>query len=420
MTSPSDAREAAGLHALFWLVAANAVGVWMALLLLLPELNDLLAPLTFGRFVPLHLDFHLYGWLSFPLIALLFQAYGRGSSRWEGAAVWAWSNALVFGGAHWLMGQSSGKLFLEWSPYDRKLMTVAMVLLWLALANGYYQTRALHRGDWLRPLGLMLLAAVPVVFYISVGIDVYPPINPNSGGATGSSLLGSTLGIVSLFLLTPYLVAARQPAYDGGRWLWGLWLLHLIGFGLAGHGDRRNDEWPQIAALGSLLIWVPLLWRHYRRFDWVAGSAVWLTGAIAWGALLTVSGWIAFLPGVLDRWKFSHALVAHAHLAMAGLLTSFVVLILLVLAPRLAILRCRTLAGLWQGGLAVHLFALMALSELEARQPLALFNRDALASALMGLRLLAGGVMLAVSVLWFWQGLRSRRPPTAEVVDGLA
>ncbi len=49
-------------HSLGWLVAANAIGVLLAMLLLQPELNDWLAPLTYGRWVPLHLDWQLYGW----------------------------------------------------------------------------------------------------------------------------------------------------------------------------------------------------------------------------------------------------------------------------------------------------------------------------------------------------------------------
>ena len=44
------------LHSLGWLVAANVVGVWLGVTLLWPEMGDRLAPLTFGRWVPLHLD----------------------------------------------------------------------------------------------------------------------------------------------------------------------------------------------------------------------------------------------------------------------------------------------------------------------------------------------------------------------------
>lgn len=407
MSAPLDARETAGLHGLFWLVVANGVGLLLGLLLLAPELNDLMAPLTFGRWLPLHLDLHLYGWLSLPLMALLFQAFGGGTSRLDRAVVWAWSTALVVGAMSWLLGASSGKLFLEWSGFAKLPILGAMVLFWLALARGYGRSR----GAWstrqarLRLVALIMLSAIPLVFFQALKVEVYPPINPNSGGATGTSLLGSTLGMVALFLVTPYLVA--KPIANGrqGLNLAALLAMHLVGFALAGHGDRANDSWGQILALGSLLIWVPLLWQHYRRFSWPEGAKVWLAGFALWGALLTASGWVAFLPGVLERWKFGHGLVAHAHLAMAGMLTSFVVLVLLAMVPRLSILGARRLAWFWQMGLALQLVALMALSELEVRHPVALFDHDETAMLLLGLRLGAGCAMFSVSLIWLWRGL---------------
>ena len=61
------------LHALGWLVAANAIGVLMAALLLWPALGDLLVPLSYGRWMALHLDWQLYGWCSVPIIGVLLQ-----------------------------------------------------------------------------------------------------------------------------------------------------------------------------------------------------------------------------------------------------------------------------------------------------------------------------------------------------------
>ncbi len=62
-------------HNLGWLVAANLVGLLLAVLLLWPGLNDLLAPLTYGRWVPLHLDWQLYDWCSLPLVGVRFHYY---------------------------------------------------------------------------------------------------------------------------------------------------------------------------------------------------------------------------------------------------------------------------------------------------------------------------------------------------------
>jgi cytochrome c oxidase cbb3-type subunit 1 len=61
----------AAWHALFWLVAANAIGVLIAILLLFPSLNVLLGEWTYGRWIMVHMNLELYGWASLPLVAFL-------------------------------------------------------------------------------------------------------------------------------------------------------------------------------------------------------------------------------------------------------------------------------------------------------------------------------------------------------------
>ncbi len=71
----SGAVALAAWHSAAWLVAANAVGVLLAALLLLPGVNGLLAAWTYGRWMPVHMNMELYGWCSLPLVAFLFHAY---------------------------------------------------------------------------------------------------------------------------------------------------------------------------------------------------------------------------------------------------------------------------------------------------------------------------------------------------------
>ena len=90
----------AARHALGWLVAANALGVWLSALLLWPRLGELTGEVSYGRILPLHLNWQLYGWSSLPLIGWLFSIYGvsRGSAaRWTGPVVRAWSTVLMIG-----------------------------------------------------------------------------------------------------------------------------------------------------------------------------------------------------------------------------------------------------------------------------------------------------------------------------------
>ena len=52
---------AAVQHALGWLVFGNALGVMIAILLLLPQLNPWLGEWTYGRWMMVHMNTALFG-----------------------------------------------------------------------------------------------------------------------------------------------------------------------------------------------------------------------------------------------------------------------------------------------------------------------------------------------------------------------
>src|ERR1700694_2515497 len=70
------AMAAVAWHSLFWLAAANCVGVLLAAMLLVPGINTLLGGWTYGLWMPVHMDLQLYGWCSLPLVGFLFAVYG--------------------------------------------------------------------------------------------------------------------------------------------------------------------------------------------------------------------------------------------------------------------------------------------------------------------------------------------------------
>jgi cytochrome c oxidase cbb3-type subunit 1 len=84
----------AASHSLFWLVFANAAGVLIAVLLLVPALNRQLGEWTYGRWIMVHMNLELYGWTSIPMLGFLFRVYGadRGpAARWCRPVLWLWS-----------------------------------------------------------------------------------------------------------------------------------------------------------------------------------------------------------------------------------------------------------------------------------------------------------------------------------------
>jgi cytochrome c oxidase cbb3-type subunit 1 len=395
-------------HSLGWLVAANLVGLWLAALLVWPALGDLVAPLSYGRWIPLHLDWELYGWCSLPLVgSLMAWCLDRRHPAvlvHARVALVAWSLALALGGIAWLGGVTSGKLFLEWHGWARPVLPVAMLVLWVILgAHTWWRWPGLAAGGRLGRVALLApLVLVPSLLYWASDRRGYAAVNPDSGGATGASLLGSTLVIITLFLLLPVLLGVRRQRSTGAAWP-ALGLSWAV-FALLDHGNTSHHDAAQIAGLGLLLFWVLALAWYWRSFTWQAAAAPWRTAALVWWAALVVNGWISFLPGVSEKLKFTDGLVAHSHLAMAGLATCSGGLILAELTAR-AVSRPAFVA--WQAGCALQIVALLFLGWAEAVDPGASYRGEAWPQSLLAFRLAAGAVMTLASVRWWWDFSRS-------------
>ena len=396
---------AAAAHSLGWLVAANTVGVWLAVLLVWPGAGDAFAPLTFGRWAPVHLNGQLYGWCALPLVGALLAWFldprHPHAGRHAALALGAWSLALLLGAVAWLGGVASGKPFVDWHGWARPLLPSAMHLLWAFLAaHTWWRRRRLGRvGLAARLAALGVLLVVPSLLHWASDRSVYPAVNPDSGGATGTALLGSTLALVGIYLALPGLLGLAASA---GRCrvapVLGAWLVSWGIFGLASHGNVSHHAPGQIAALGVLLLWIPLLPWAWSGWSWPAGARPWLRAAAAWWGLLVVSGWMSFLPGWSERFKFTHVLVGHSHLAMAGFVASVNGALLVVLTGR------AVSAGVfraWQAGTLAFVGLMFALGVVEDADPAGFLGGDDLTRLLLALRLGAGIVLTAASVRWW-------------------
>jgi cytochrome c oxidase cbb3-type subunit 1 len=399
-------------HSLTWLALANLVGLHLALLLFHPEWGERLGEFSYGRWVPLHLNWQLYGWCSLPAVGVLLRHYLPPTKQALHEARWLlrlWSGALLVGAWSWLHGHTTGKLFLDWTGLPRLVFILAQFTLWCILARNYWGKGSVRAGRSREAVIvdstlLALLATVPVALSWSCARTVYPPIDPGTGGPTGASLLGSTLVIVLIVGLLP--IALSRPARNrriipvfqaclGGSLLLFLALRHAP----APHGD-----WRQIVCMGSLLVWLPLAPASLAAFEWTAGSQRWRVVASAWWALLIVTGIASFLPGILDHLKFTHALVAHAHLAMAGFLGALNFLILCNLHESGGftgrILGQRWPWLIWNGAVLLHLAALSGLAFAEVRSGGRFVLSDLTLWPLA--RLTAGLLMTAISIYWLW------------------
>jgi cytochrome c oxidase cbb3-type subunit 1 len=353
--------------------------------------------------MPLHLNLVLYGWLTLPLVALLFRAFE--AERGAAAAVRVWSGSLVIGAVAWLAGQTTGKAFLDWMGFARVAFLLSMLVLAGVLAWGLVERsragRAV-RGLWVLWMGLL---TVPLALGMATSASTYPPVNPDTGGPTGASLLGSTLCVIAIFLGTPLLLGLKRIGKTRALATFSALGVHSLFFLAVARGDHSHREPLQMAAVASLLVWAWFLPRWLRRFEWPEGSRPWLLAFLAWGGALLASAVPMFLPGFLDRIKFTNALVGHAHLAMAGMASSFAALILVVVNDGTRLRGClsdRVSFALWHGGAAVHVAALVAAGMVEAADPGAVFRGEMAITVCYQVRMLAGAAMLAAA--WRWTG----------------
>ena len=395
-------------HSLAWLVCANAIGLLLATLLLFPQGNHYLGDFTYGRWVPVHLNLQLYGWCSLPLVAWLLKTYGVGGGpifRWARAALWIWSASLFVGALSWLGGHSSGKLFLDWTGYPRILFPLAMCFLWVVLARSLREKWSTVRNRTGKMLGLIGLLTVPPTLYWAASPHVYPAINPVTGGPTGASLLDSTLGIVIVMLLLPLGLERTQKTSTVINkvvlWVIGAELVIYVGMG---HHNSSN-HWPsQFLGLGSLLPWLVVMPFYFRSFDWPLRSKLWMGSFLVWWMLLLASGWIDFLPGVLDHFKFTDGLVAHSHLAMAGFVTSMNIFLLTTfLEEDGECFNARWPFLAWQAGLIAYIISMAIAGWIEGQDPSFTIIPGFLRDLLYSVRLGGGLLMFLASVNWLVQ-----------------
>jgi cytochrome c oxidase cbb3-type subunit 1 len=403
---PMGGVSTAVCHSLGWLVVGNTVGLALSLWLMFPWLQ--LGEWSYGRWVPVHLNVQLFGWTSLPLVAWLLHLYEVDHCRmrrWGPAAVWGWTAALAAGALQWLSGKTSGKIFLDWQGGALWGLVAAMVGLWLVLVGACRQRSAewsssRRRFAW---IGLAGLATVPVSLVFAASPSVYPPVDVTTGGPTGASLLGSTLIVVTLMMFLPRLGVASGSGRAGwGTWTYlvNCWLVFMAAEWIGG----THFQFHQIGAMALLIPWAWLIPWDWEKFEWPDGSLVWRWALFGWWGLLVVTAVTMFLPGLLDRIKFTQGLVAHSHLAMAGFTTSFCALVLVSLTGR-PLAGWRSVAA-WNGAALGMIAVLAVMGWLEGGNYSWMLENPWWRTAGMHFRTTCGAILLGTSVVWY---LNSRR-----------
>ncbi len=393
-------------HALFWMFSANLVGVILSLLLIFPQLGILFNEWTYGRWMPLHLNWQLYGWTSLPLISWLFYLLPKSRSslaKVSNVGVWAWSTVLAIGGFYWISGHTSGKIFLDWTGYLRVIFPCVIFYIWAVLALAWWKG---GQCSWIGAIGLLFLATVPVAIYSASDPSIYPVVDESTGGPTGASLLNSTLSVVFLMLVVPPALKVQSKSKKFGQLVWLIFGLNFLVGIYSTTLPYSHFHSGQIACLSSLALWMFLLPLYYSKQSWRKPLSRWHVAMFIWLTLLICNGLLGFLPGILDKIKFTDALVAHSHLAMAGFTTSFLIFILQQILPEKsgAIFQQSRLFYSWHIATAIYVLAMLTAGIMESNDSTFTIYPNTLRDLLYSIRALCGLLLLWVSFRW-WRAL---------------
>jgi cytochrome c oxidase cbb3-type subunit 1 len=264
-----------------------------------------------------------------------------------------------------------------------------------------------------------LLLAVPALIYIASSPNLYPPINPDTGGPTGASQLESSLVIVAILLMLPFGLTKRR---DGSFWKIAAGWITLAAESILcvalGRADISHHRPAQFLSLGSLLVWIPLTPVYYAAFAWRANTLRWRNAFLCWWSLLLISGWILFLPGVLDHFKFTDGLVGHSLLAMAGFTSSLLIFVMVQLlgVDGWIFNRTRSFYG-WNFAVLAFVVLMTAAGWREGFDPTFTIVPGAARNAVYILRLVVGVAMLASSLDWLIDASTLLRESTIDLTN---
>ncbi|MEX2366358.1 MAG: cytochrome-c oxidase, cbb3-type subunit I [Pseudohongiellaceae bacterium] len=436
-----------------WAVVAMSAGVYMAAELVWPTLDFGQFWLSFGRLRPLHTNGIIFGFGVSALMGTAFYSVQRTSHvplfmpRLAWFCCYAWQVCVLLGGLSLLAGWTSSKEYaeLEW-PFD-----IAITVIWMCFAIVFFGTiarrriRPIYISNWFYGALIIVIAMLHIVNNLAIPVTFSKSYSLYAGAqdaivqwwyghnAVGFLLTGGFLGMLYYFLPKH----AGQPIWSYRLSVVAFWAFTYSYIWAGPHHLHYNSipEWVQSLGMVMSLVllapsWATLIngvmtvskaWEKLKvdpalKFivlslafyglatfegpmmairsvnvvshftDWTIGHVH--SGALGWNAMITYGTFYFLVPRLYGRQLHSVALAnLHFWLALTGTM-------LYVLA-------------MWAAGVSQ---GLLWLSVDEIGELSFSFN-DVMASMApyYGLRLLAGLIFLAGTVLMTWNLIMTMR-----------
>jgi len=337
-----------------WLLVGTVLGLIASLKFDMPDWLSRVAPLTFGRVRPAHLNAVTYGWASLAGAGCLLWLVSRlclvpvqlRKSLIASAALW--NLGLIYGTGAILFGYSRGVEWLEY-PLPAAGMIAAAFLLFAASILQTFRRRTVPH------LYVSLWYAVAAVvwfpfLYVVANLPVYSGVTHAAVnwwyGHNALAVWFTPIGLALAYYFIPKVIG--RPIYSYYLSLLGFWsfalfynwngIHHLVG--------GPVPTWLQtISIIASVLMVIPVMAVAVNHHLTTAGNFRYLrtsptlrftvVGAMCYTAV-SFQGSLEALRDMQEVVHFTHYTIGHAHLGVYAFLTMILFGAMYYITPRVA------------------------------------------------------------------------------------
>ncbi|MDQ2642934.1 MAG: cytochrome-c oxidase, cbb3-type subunit I [Myxococcota bacterium] len=259
-----------------WGLVAMLVGLWLALMLVVPSLNLGLPQLTFGRLRPLHTNAAIFAFAGNAIFAAVYYSSQRLlkarplSDKLSAFHFWGWQAIIVAAALTLPFGITQSKEYaeLEW-PVD-----IAIAVVWIAFAVNFFGMIARRRERHLYVAIWFYIATIVTVAILHVFNNLVLPVSATKSYSVYAGVQDAFMqwwyghNAVAFFLTTPFLglmyyflpKAANRPVFSYRLSILHFWSLVFIYIWAGPHHLHYTalPEWAStLGMLFSLMLWMP-------------------------------------------------------------------------------------------------------------------------------------------------------------------
>jgi cytochrome c oxidase cbb3-type subunit I/II len=261
---------------LLWGLTATLIGLWIALMLVLPSLSFDLPQLTFGRLRPLHTNAAIFAFAGNAIFAAVYYSSQRllKARMWNDTLskihFWGWQAIIVAAALSLPMGITQSKEYaeLEW-PID-----IAIAVVWVLFAVNFFGTVAKRRERHIFVAIWFYIATIVTVAILHIFNNLVVPVGWLKSYSVYAGVQDAFMqwwyghNAVAFFLTTPFLglmyyflpKAANRPVFSYRLSILHFWSLVFIYIWAGPHHLHYTalPEWAStLGMIFSVMLWMP-------------------------------------------------------------------------------------------------------------------------------------------------------------------